>query len=61
MKPAKLESLIWMLIYGGLLLAGLGLAVQRTDDPLGWGMVVVGALAAVIGVVLIWVRSRQTS
>ena len=61
MKSARLEALIWVLIYGGLLLAGLGLAVQRSDDALGWSMVVVGAIVVVIGVVLIWVRSRQTS
>ena len=59
MSNRGLEALVWVLIYGGLLLAVLGLAVQRADDPLGWSMVVAGALAAGVGVVLIWIRSRM--
>ena len=59
MKAQTVETLVWVLIYGGLLLVLLGLAVQRADDPLGWSMVVAGALAAGVGVVLIWIRSRM--
>ena len=59
MKPSTLETLIWVLIYGGLLLVGLGLAVQREHDPLGWSITVFGAVAAAVGVVLIYVRSRM--
>jgi len=59
MKPATAETLAWVLLYGGLLLAVLGLAVQRLDDALGWSMAVLGALAAAAGVVLIWLRSRM--
>lgn len=61
-KPAKpharLEKWIWILIYGGLLLLILGIATGRTDATLGWAMAVPGGLAAVVGVVLIYVRSR---
>ena len=32
---ARLQQLIWVLIYGGLLTLILGLSVQRTDDALG--------------------------
>jgi hypothetical protein len=59
MKPATVETLAWVLLYGGLLLAVLGLAVQRLDDALGWPLAVLGALAAGAGVVLIGVRSRM--
>jgi hypothetical protein len=59
MKAQTVETLVWVLIYGGLLLALLGLAVQRADDLLGWSMVVAGALAAGLGVALIWIRSRM--
>jgi hypothetical protein len=59
MKAQTVETLVWVLIYGGLLLAVLGLAVQRADDLLGWSMVVAGALAAALGVALIWIRSRM--
>ncbi len=60
MKPltARLETWIWILIYAGLALLSLGFALQQTRS---WGLVVMigGALAAVLGVVLIWVRSRM--
>lgn len=59
MKTTTVETLAWVLIYGGLLVASLGLFVQRQHDPLGWGLVVGGALAAAAGVVLIVVRSRM--
>jgi hypothetical protein len=36
----------------------LGLFVQRQDDAFGWSLVVIGALVAAAGVVLVWVRSR---
>ena len=55
---ARLQSLIWILIYGGLLTLVLGLSVQRLDDAIGWSMVVVGGIVAAAGFVLIYVRSR---
>ena len=54
----RLHQLIWVLIYGGLLTLVLGLSIQRTDDAIGWSMVLGGALVTVLGVVLIYVRSR---
>ncbi|MDP1566440.1 MAG: hypothetical protein Q8L91_09305 [Polaromonas sp.] len=57
---ARLQQLIWALIYGGLLTLVLGLSVQRSDDVLGWIMVVGGAIVAATGFVLIYVRSRMT-
>ena len=57
---ARLQALIWVLIYGGLLTLILGLSVQRTDDAIGWSMVVGGGIVAAIGFVLIYVRSRIT-
>lgn len=58
MKTNTLDKLIWALIYGGLLGAGLGLAVQRTDEMLGWGFVMLGGAVAVVGAALVAVRSR---
>lgn len=55
---ARLHQLIWVLIYGGLLTLVLGLSVQRTDDAIGWSMVLGGALVTALGGVLIYVRSR---
>jgi hypothetical protein len=59
MKPANVETLVWVLIYGGLLLGVLGLAVQPLEGALGWSLVGLGAVMAAVGVVLIWVRSRM--
>lgn len=61
MQASTLEKLIWILIYGGLLSVGLGLAVQRTDAALGWGIVTAGGVTAAVGAVLIFVRSRMKS
>jgi hypothetical protein len=58
---ARLQQLIWVLIYGGLLTLLLGLSVQRSDEVLGWLMVVAGGIVAAIGFVLIYVRSRMTA
>jgi len=61
MSAAAVEKLIWVLVYGGLLLVGLGIAVRRSEATLGLGMIVFGAVDALIGAVLIWVRSRMKS
>ncbi|MDP2817656.1 MAG: hypothetical protein Q8O29_05150 [Polaromonas sp.] len=57
----RLQQLIWVLIYGGLLTLVLGLSVQRSDDALGWSLVVGGGMVAAIGFALIYVRSRLTA
>lgn len=55
---ARLENTIWILLYSGLLTLILGLFTQRADDDLGQIMVVGGGVAAAVGAVLIYVRSR---
>ena len=57
----KMQQLIWVLIYGGLLTLVLGVSVQRTNDALGWSMVAVGAVLALIGFGLVFVRARMKS
>jgi uncharacterized membrane protein len=59
MKTSTVEALVWVLVYGGLLLLCLGLFVARTDSTLGWVLVLAGAAIAAVGVVLIVVRSRM--
>lgn len=60
MKPSTTEKLVWILIYGGLLAVGLGIALQqRGNAALGWTFTVGGGVVAAVGVVLIWVRSKQ--
>ncbi|CAN5886866.1 hypothetical protein BH11PSE13_BH11PSE13_42690 [soil metagenome] len=55
---ATLEKWIWALIYGGLFLMILGIATGRTHPMLGWSMAVPGGVIALVGFVLIYVRSR---
>ncbi|MBP6850168.1 MAG: hypothetical protein KA164_01110 [Rhodoferax sp.] len=58
LRLARLETLIWILIYGGLLTLIVGAFMGRSEEGAGGEVMVVGALLAVVGVVLIYVRSR---
>ncbi len=54
----RVDKLVWTLIFGGLLVLGPGVSLQRAGESWGWLVIVAGALAVVIGVILVWVRSR---
>lgn len=54
---ARIQTMVWVLIYAGLLCLVLGLAVQRVDPALGWSMVGTGGILAAVGVLLIYIRS----
>ena len=56
---ARLHTLIWILIYAGLLTLVLGLSASRIDPAIGWSLVVGGGIMATVGFFLIWVRSRM--
>jgi hypothetical protein len=58
-RAATIDKLIWVFIFGGLLLVGLGLAVEGEGRYLGRVLAGLGALLAVLGGVLVWVRSRM--
>ena len=53
------DRLIWTLLYGGLFTVVIGLASRNRDEVLSWALMVVGAVVAVAGAVLIWARSRM--
>jgi hypothetical protein len=59
MQNKTLESLVWVLIYGGMFVAGLGVWFMEHHLAVGWTMFVVGAGLVMAGAVLIWVRSRR--
>ena len=59
MTNATIAKLIWILIYGGLLLISLGLFVSRQDGAFGGTLIGGGTLAVAAGAVLIWIRSRR--
>ena len=56
---ARIDRWSWVLVYVGIVLVALGLAVARAEPPLGSGMAVAGGLAIVVGIALIWLRSRM--
>ena len=56
----RLDTIAWLLIYGGLFALVLGIASHRHTAVGGWSLSVVGVVAAVAGVVLIVIRARRT-
>jgi hypothetical protein len=57
---ARLDATAWTLIYGGLFALVLGIASREETTVGGWSLGVLGALAVVVGVVLIVIRARIT-
>ena len=55
----RIETWVWVLIYGGLLVCGLGVALSRGGLDYGPAVSVIGIVFAVAGVVLVYVRSRM--
>lgn len=55
---ARLDALVWILIYGGLFAIVIGVASHGEANVAGWSLVAVGGVAAVAGIVLIFVRAR---
>lgn len=55
---ARLQALIWILIYAGLLTVVFGLFVSSLDEDTGNCLLSVGGLMAAAGFALIYVRSR---
>jgi hypothetical protein len=60
MRTDTIETWVWVLIYGGLIAVGLGLAVRHALGGLSQGLLVLGAVSVATGVVLIVVRSRMS-
>ena len=58
LRLARLETLIWVLIYGGLLTTLIGAYMSREVIGSGIVLVVTGLLVTATGAVLVYVRSR---
>ncbi len=58
LRLARLETLIWVLIYGGLLSLVVGLFMARREAGSGVVLMVAGGILALIGAGLIYLRSR---
>jgi hypothetical protein len=48
-----------VLIFGGLFVVAVGIALERSGQSYAWGFIVAGVAAVAVGCVLIWVRSRM--
>lgn len=59
MSVHRIETLTWLLIYGGLLSFSLGWFVTPLRGPWGELMIGGGIGAAVVGIVLIVIRSKM--
>jgi hypothetical protein len=56
-QHARMHSLIWALIYGGLLTLIVAYFTSPQDPGLAIGMSFVGGIAVVAGIVLLFYRS----
>jgi hypothetical protein len=59
LSAARLDTLVWVLVYGGLIGVSVGVALQRNREVFAWAVVAAGAVAVAVGFVLLWVRSRR--
>ena len=59
MPTQRIETLTWLLIYGGLICMSLGWFVTPTQGPWGELMITGGVVAALAGVALIVIRSKM--
>jgi hypothetical protein len=58
MSANKIETLTWVLIYGGILGAIVGWFLAPVRGPWGELLITAGAIAAAAGVILIFLRAR---
>ena len=61
MSARTVETWVWVFVYGGMIVLGIGLAVQRTDAGTGWLVACAGGVLVGLGALLVWVRSRMRS
>ncbi len=61
MSARKVETWVWVLVYGGMIVLGVGLAVQGSDAATGWLIACAGGVLVALGALLVWVRSRMRS
>jgi sulfite exporter TauE/SafE len=54
----RVDALFRTLIYGGLIVAAIGIALARNGEASGAGVIVACAVLVAAGVVLVWIRSR---
>lgn len=58
-KHAAIEAWTWVLIFGGLLVLSLSWFLDNSQPMLAATLAIAGAVATVVGVLLIYLRSRM--
>ncbi|MBX3642397.1 MAG: hypothetical protein KF720_04920 [Rubrivivax sp.] len=61
MKNQTLEAMIWVCIYAGLFVLGIGVWFSRHHLAAGVTLLCLGGALVAAGVLLIWLRSRRPS
>ena len=59
MSNDTLDKLIWVLIYAGLFVVGLGLWFMEHQLVTGWSLATGGGAMIAGGAFLLWLRSRR--
>ena len=59
MQKKSIEKWVWILIYVGILGLTLGWFMLPRTEVAAWALMAAGGVAATVGVVLIFVRSRM--
>jgi hypothetical protein len=60
MDNATIDKLVWVLIYAGMAVFGLGVWFIEHSLAVGSTLLVFGAAAVAGGIFLIWLRSRRS-
>jgi hypothetical protein len=60
MHNKTIETLVWVLIYTGMVVFGLGVWSIEHSLAIGSSLMLVGTVAVAGGALLIWVRSRRS-
>jgi hypothetical protein len=59
MNNKTIETLVWVLVYAGIALFGLGVWYVEHSVAAGASLMTAGAAAVAAGALLIWLRSRR--
>ncbi len=55
---SRVQWLVWVAIYGGLLAISVASFLGEGDSSLATAMYVVGSVLVAVGIILIYIRSR---
>jgi len=59
MNNNTLDKLVWILLFGGLLVLAVGVFVQRQDAVTGGWLMSAGGVATALGAFCVWLRSTR--